>query len=137
MEIPGEAGPSAAAPYHRLLNRDREEKTEEELAKYREERNKQYEDTGGAGEDGGATGLVGQQGLLPTLNDPKLWIVTCRPGREREACIQLQQKFYTYNARNTPLGIRSVICLDHLKVRVAGVLTASRLCLAPAPVNLL
>ena len=26
------------------------------------------------------TGSVGQQAMLPTVNDPKLWMVHCRPG---------------------------------------------------------
>lgn len=74
-----------------------------------------YADYDYGGEEEGEQSAVLQQGLLPTINDPKLWIVQCRPGREREACMQLMQKFYTMAERNTPLGIKSAVCLDHLK----------------------
>ncbi|KAG1676522.1 hypothetical protein FOA52_000065 [Chlamydomonas sp. UWO 241] len=100
---------------YRLLNRDREEQTEEELARYIEDRYKQYDDRGAGGDDDADAGAVGQQGLLPTLNDPKLWMVHCRTGREREACTQLLQKYYTMHGRGTPLMIKSCAALDHLK----------------------
>ncbi len=62
------------------------------------------------------TGMVGQQGLLPTPNDPKLWLVTCKAGHEREAVVQLLQKSYTMAERGTPLSIMSAVALDHLPV---------------------
>lgn len=41
----------------------------------------------------GRSNQVEQQAMLPTVKDPKLWIVKCRPGAEREVCVQLMQKF--------------------------------------------
>ena len=121
VDLPDAVGPSQAN--YRLLGRDRdllEEKTEEELARSIEDRYRQYDTGRGDGLDEDAeAGEVGQQGLLPTLNDPKLWIVTCRPGRAREACAQLLQKYYTMHATATPLRIKSAFALDHLKVRCA------------------
>lgn len=118
VDLPDAVGPSQAN--YRLLGRDRdllEEKTEEELARSIEDRYRQYDTGRGDGLDEDAeAGEVGQQGLLPTLNDPKLWIVTCRPGRAREACAQLLQKYYTMHATATPLRIKSAFALDHLKV---------------------
>ena len=121
VDLPDAAGASAQANY-RLMTRDRdrlEEKDEEELAKAVEERYRR----GRAGvgglmdEDGVAeAGAVGQQGLLPTVNDPKLWVVECRPGRAREVCAQLLQKCYAMHASATPLLIKSAIALDHLRV---------------------
>jgi hypothetical protein len=66
------------------------------------------------------TGVVGQQGLLPTPNDPKLWLVTCKAGHEREAVVQLLQKSYTLAERGQPLRILSAVALDHLPVRRTG-----------------
>lgn len=118
MELPDAAAPSQAN--YRLLSRDREdEKTEEELARYIEDRYKQYDERGDY--DGAAdASVVGQQGLQPSINDPKLWMVQCRPGREREACIQLLQKYYTMHDVGKPLLIKTAVALDHLKVRGAG-----------------
>jgi transcription elongation factor SPT5 len=42
-------------------------------------------------------------------------VVQCRPGREREAVMQLLQKAYTQAERGKPLAIRSAVAHDHLK----------------------
>uniref|UniRef100_A0A7N0TND9 Transcription elongation factor SPT5 n=1 Tax=Kalanchoe fedtschenkoi TaxID=63787 RepID=A0A7N0TND9_KALFE len=55
---------------------------------------------------------VEQQALLPSVRDPKLWIVKCAIGREREAAVCLMQK---YIDKGSDLLIKSAIALDHLK----------------------
>ncbi|BAT78757.1 hypothetical protein LR48_Vigan04g166000 [Vigna angularis] len=55
---------------------------------------------------------VEQQALLPSVRDPKLWMVKCAIGRERETAVCLMQK---YIDRGSELQIRSAIALDHLK----------------------
>ncbi|XP_058218141.1 putative transcription elongation factor SPT5 homolog 1 isoform X2 [Rhododendron vialii] len=55
---------------------------------------------------------VEQQALLPSVRDPKLWMVKCAIGREREAAVCLMQK---YIDKGSELQIRSAIALDHLK----------------------
>ncbi|XVF37098.1 hypothetical protein REPUB_Repub19eG0116200 [Reevesia pubescens] len=55
---------------------------------------------------------VEQQALLPSVRDPKLWMVKCAIGRERETAVCLMQKFID---KGSELQIRSVIALDHLK----------------------
>ncbi|KAK6938324.1 KOW protein [Dillenia turbinata] len=55
---------------------------------------------------------VEQQALLPSVRDPKLWMVKCAIGREREVAACLMQK---YIDRGSELQIRSAIALDHLK----------------------
>lgn len=59
--------------------------------------------------------MVGQQGLLPTARDPKLWLVECVTGSEREAVLSLMKKARAMAAKGTPLEIKSVFCQDHLK----------------------
>ncbi|KAI8472989.1 MAG: hypothetical protein J3K34DRAFT_519351 [Monoraphidium minutum] len=107
-----EAGQAAAA--YRAVNRQADDRTEEELAKYIEERYKDMEEDEFEAEayDGDA---LSQETLLPTTNDPRLWVVQCRGGREREAVMQLLQKAYTMEERGAPLAIRSAVCHDHLK----------------------
>ncbi|KMT19955.1 hypothetical protein BVRB_1g009990 [Beta vulgaris subsp. vulgaris] len=54
---------------------------------------------------------VEQQALLPSVRDPKLWLVKCLPGREREVAASLMQK----SLNDFTLHILSAIALDHLK----------------------
>ncbi|KAF6153369.1 hypothetical protein GIB67_003559 [Kingdonia uniflora] len=55
---------------------------------------------------------VEQQALLPSVKDPKLWMVKCAIGHEREVAVCLMQKCIDIGPE---LQIRSVIALDHLK----------------------
>ncbi|XP_077211563.1 putative transcription elongation factor SPT5 homolog 1 isoform X2 [Tasmannia lanceolata] len=55
---------------------------------------------------------VEQQALLPSVKDPKLWMVKCAIGHEREAAICLMQKCID---KGSELQIRSAVALDHLK----------------------
>lgn len=122
MDLPDAIGTSQAN--YRLLGRDRdllEEKTEEEMARSIEERYRQISRRGVHDEDDVAeAGTVGQQGLLPTINDPKLWMVHTRPGMSRQACAQLLQKYYSLHSSGAPLLIKSAVAMDHLKVCCMG-----------------
>ncbi|KAF3664872.1 putative glucuronoxylan glucuronosyltransferase F8H-like [Capsicum annuum] len=54
---------------------------------------------------------VEQQAFLPSVRDPKLWLVKCGIGQERNVAVCLMQK-----AIDRPeLQIRSVVALDHLQ----------------------
>ncbi|XP_057973026.1 putative transcription elongation factor SPT5 homolog 1 [Malania oleifera] len=55
---------------------------------------------------------VEQQALLPSVRDPKLWMVKCAIGHEREVAVCLMQKSID---RGSEIQIRSAIALDHLK----------------------
>ncbi|XP_074337491.1 putative transcription elongation factor SPT5 homolog 1 [Apium graveolens] len=55
---------------------------------------------------------VEQQALLPSVRDPKLWLVKCAVGHEREVAVCLMQKCID---RGPDLQIKSAIALDHLK----------------------
>lgn len=55
---------------------------------------------------------VDQQALLPSVRDPKLWMVKCAIGKEREVAACLMQKFID---KGSELQIKSVVALDHLK----------------------
>lgn len=73
-------------------------------------------------EDDKNVGIVGQQGLLPTAQDARLWAVQCRGGFEREAVVCIMTKAAEYAARSerlgmAALGIKAVFCQDHLPVR--------------------
>ena len=70
----------------------------------------------GGGDAGVAPAQVDQQARLPSVRDPKLWIVKCRTGKERETAVCLMQKFKTL--------VRTV-----LRAFCGG---AARACFAPA-----
>ena len=66
------------------------------------------------GEEAG--GAVNQQALLPTSRDPRLWLVECKSGTEREVVVSLLQKAHNLASTANPLQIRSVYMVDHLRV---------------------
>jgi hypothetical protein len=61
-------------------------------------------------------GVVGQQALLPTHQDSKLWLIKTKIGSEREAVVQLLSKHYALMRQGAPLLIKSAISIDHIKV---------------------
>jgi len=94
-----------------------EEINPEELQKYLQQRFGRdrmaaYHATEQGEEAGGA---VSQQALMPTAKDPKLWVIRCAEGAEREVVVCLLQKCYDYAARGQPILIKSVFCRDQLK----------------------
>ncbi|XP_010530229.1 PREDICTED: putative transcription elongation factor SPT5 homolog 1 isoform X1 [Tarenaya hassleriana] len=91
----------------RFLSREENEEDVEDLERRIQERYSRHH----AEYDEEATD-VEQQALLPSVRDPKLWMVKCVIGREREVAVCLMQKFID---RGSDLQIRSVIALDHLK----------------------
>ena len=60
---------------------------------------------------------MAQEALQPKHSDPKLWLVECKPGTEREACVCLLQKAIDLAAKSTPLLIKAAFTQDHLKVK--------------------
>jgi len=58
---------------------------------------------------------VAGEGPEPTENDPKLFMVRCKNGHEREAVICLLQKAHEMERRGMPLGVSCVVAPDHLK----------------------
>lgn len=55
---------------------------------------------------------VGQQALIPCVKDPKLWLVKCAIGREKEVAACLMQK---YIDKPGELQIFSAVAVDHLE----------------------
>jgi Early transcription elongation factor of RNA pol II, NGN section len=56
---------------------------------------------------------VDQHSLLPAAaSDPKLWMVKCVAGAQREIVAQLMSKYIAYMQKDRPLGIFSAFCHD-------------------------
>ncbi|KAL4178916.1 hypothetical protein AMTRI_Chr13g117550 [Amborella trichopoda] len=60
------------------------------------------------------TTQVAQQALLPSVKDPKLWMVKCAIGHEREVAFCLMQKCMDVQSQGIKQPIKSVITLDYL-----------------------
>ncbi|ESP00239.1 hypothetical protein LOTGIDRAFT_225963 [Lottia gigantea] len=58
---------------------------------------------------------ITQQGLLPGVKDPNLWIVKCRMGEEKATVLLLMRKFITYQFTDEPLQIKSIVAKEGLK----------------------
>ncbi|GLD93079.1 hypothetical protein PINS_up001671 [Pythium insidiosum] len=52
---------------------------------------------------------VAQQSLLPSIQDPRMWVFKCKPGREQHLVIALMNKFLDFSRRGEPLHIKSVV----------------------------
>ncbi|XP_019168250.1 PREDICTED: putative transcription elongation factor SPT5 homolog 1 [Ipomoea nil] len=86
-----------------LLSREDEDEDFEAL-----ERSIQARYARSSDDDEETTNDIDQQALLPSVRDPKLWMVKCAIGHEREVAVCLMQKCIDSQ-------IRSVIALDHLQ----------------------
>ena len=82
--------------------------TKERAAAYREE----YDQLEGV--TGAMTGVM-RQALMPKATDPKLWVIRCADGAERDIVVRLTQKCYDYASKGRPLLVKSVFCKDGLK----------------------
>jgi hypothetical protein len=91
----------------------------EDIAKKYEERGDDYEDEiiDDEYEDDfeGDDAAIAQQSLLPSVRDPKLWMMTCKVGKEREIALTIMQKFIDKENAPDRLMVKSVVCPDHLK----------------------
>eukprot|EP01103_Thecamoeba_quadrilineata_P009610 TRINITY_DN193_c0_g2_i1.p1 TRINITY_DN193_c0_g2~~TRINITY_DN193_c0_g2_i1.p1 ORF type:complete len:1013 (-),score=242.34 TRINITY_DN193_c0_g2_i1:77-3115(-) len=58
---------------------------------------------------------INQQGYLPSVKDPKLWLVKCKVGKEREACVMLLQRCFEVMSTEKKLQIKSAVSCDNLK----------------------
>eukprot|EP00171_Calliarthron_tuberculosum_P018463 IDg18463t1 len=62
------------------------------------------------------TSGIDQQSLLPTIRDPRLYIVRLRkPGHERKAIFTLLQKYFDMKRRGIDIGIVSAVAPENLK----------------------
>ena len=58
---------------------------------------------------------ITQQTLLPGVKDPRLWMVKCQIGSEKETLIRLMHKYLAHQRTKEPMLIRSVVVPEHVK----------------------
>lgn len=82
---------------HRQVDRSHEKSTEEDAQKLAAQFKERY---GRAnkyrGED---SGFVSQRFLLPSINDPSIWAIRCRPGKEKEIVKKLLKRKLTLRGK--------------------------------------
>lgn len=61
---------------------------------------------------------VPQRLLMPSVEDPSLWGVPCKPGRERDIVMTLVRKAMAENFTSSPMRIISAFCRDSIPGRV-------------------
>ncbi|GAA5969321.1 hypothetical protein JCM3765_001884 [Sporobolomyces pararoseus] len=100
---------------HRRLDRRRMAKKDQEAAALAEELDARYKKSkykAGDNDDWAPQAL-----LMPSVNDPSIWGVKCKVGRERDLVLSLSRKAAAYNASDNaaPLRIISAFQRDSLK----------------------
>ncbi|CAN8246881.1 unnamed protein product [Cochlearia groenlandica] len=108
-DLPGERGDRRYHDRGFLSREENDEDVEDIVRKIKARHSRNHEEYDDEEEE--ATD-VEQQAFLPSVRDPKLWMVKCAIGREREVAVCLMQKFID---RGSDLQIRSVVAPDHLK----------------------
>lgn len=90
---------------HRELDRQREMRehldAEEEAQRLRERYGRQQRVGPGSG------AIVDQRLLLPGIEDPRIWRLKCRPGKEREILVSLNQRIFERANSREPIKIIS------------------------------
>jgi transcription elongation factor SPT5 len=104
QELP--AGADRDDRKHRELDRQRDMQlhmdAEEEAARLKERYGRQ-----GRGAGGGGNAIVDQRLLMPTINDPRIWRLKCRPGKEREIVVNITNRIFERAQTRDPTRIIS------------------------------
>lgn len=88
---------------------------EDEIEEYYRQRYGESTVTERFGEGEEMSDEITQQGLLPGVKDPNMWMVRCRMGEEKSTAMLLMRKFFTYQFTEEPLQIKSVTAKEGLK----------------------
>lgn len=83
---------------------------DEQLEEYAQNLTKKYDEVNVYDED-----AVAGANIFPTISDPLLWLVKCKQGSEREACICLMNKYLVLKRQGKPLNIISATISDKVQ----------------------
>jgi len=99
---------------HRDLDRKRQEITDEDAKRIAEELRERYGRSAGSRYRGDGAG-VAQRLLLPSVEDPSIWAIKCKIGKEKDIVLQILQRTITMRNRKQPVEITSVFERDSLR----------------------
>lgn len=109
-EEPEDVGRSIRGGHTRIDRRERElyDQDAEQIAE-------NYRERFGRSRYQGEMNEVPQRLLMPSVEDPSLWGVRCRPGREKDIVISLMSKFIANEWGSKPLEIYSAFSRDSIQ----------------------
>ncbi|KAJ1677881.1 transcription elongation factor spt5, partial [Spiromyces aspiralis] len=110
------AAEAAATVQHRqsFRQREMEEISAEELAQQIKDRYADYGYRREAPEYAGSSSWTPRVLLVPSVNDPHLWMIKCRPGKERDVVFMIMRKYFERKNTSKPMEICSAYCRDGL-----------------------
>lgn len=84
---------------------------DDDIQEYADQLDKKYQND----YDAYAEPAEDRSNVLPTKSDPKLWLVKCKQGSEREACICLMNKYLALKKEGKPIHILSATVSDKVQ----------------------
>lgn len=97
--------------FHREMDRRREAIAEEDAERLADEYREKY-GRSTANKYRGDSGVIPQHLLLPSVNEPSIWGIRCKPGKEKELVRQCLRKKLSLQKSRNPLKIMSVFQRD-------------------------
>ena len=99
---------------HRDLDRKRQEITDQDAERLAEEFREKYGRSSASRYRGDGAG-VAQRLLLPSVDDPSIWAVKCKAGKERDIIVQILKKAFNMRQRGHPVDITSAFERESLQ----------------------
>ena len=99
---------------HRDLDRQRQEITDKDAERLAEEFREKYGRSAASRYRGDGAGIA-QRLLLPSVNDPSVWAIKCKTGKEMDIIAQISKRMMTMASRGQYLGITSAFQRDSLE----------------------
>jgi transcription elongation factor SPT5 len=99
---------------HRDLDRKRQEITDKDAERLAEEFREKYGRSAASRYRGDGAG-VAQRLLLPSVDDPSIWAIKCKTGKETDIITQLAKRMMVMESRGQSLGITSAFQRDSLE----------------------
>src|SRR5271154_3629828 len=99
---------------HRDLDRQRQEITDKDAERLAEEFREKYGRSAASRYRGDGAGIA-QRLLLPSVNDPSIWAIKCKTGKETDIITKLAKRMVMMESRGESLGITSAFQRDSLQ----------------------
>lgn len=99
---------------HRDLDRQRQEITDKDAERLAEEFREKYGRSAASRYRGDGAGIA-QRLLLPSVNDPSIWAIKCKTGKEMDIIAQISKRQLMMTSRGQSLPIMSAFQRDSLQ----------------------
>ncbi|KAL7748461.1 transcription elongation factor spt5 [Sorochytrium milnesiophthora] len=106
---------SVNARSQRDVDRRFTEQSDAALAEIAADMDRRYKKSASAARRFVESGSAPQHLLVPAAQGPKLWMIRCKPGKEKDIVFNLMRKYFDREYSAAPLKLHSVFCRDDLK----------------------